>query len=64
MQVEEIVPMSKAARMTGLPVRSLRRLVDLGKCPSVVVGDVRRVRLSAVLGCIKESKPQSAMSTV
>jgi hypothetical protein len=65
MQVAEpIVPIAKAARATGIPIRSLRRLVESGRCPSVVVGDTRRVRVSAVIGCIKESTTQPATSTV
>jgi excisionase family DNA binding protein len=60
MQVEPIIPISRAARQAGIPVQTVRRLIDRGQCPFVVVGSTKRVRLSAVRSVIRESVAQPA----
>jgi excisionase family DNA binding protein len=54
MAAEKIIPMARAASLSGIPVHTLRRLVAAGRIPHVVVGGVRRVRLSQVLASIEE----------
>lgn len=55
---EPILTVSRAAKMSGLPVLTLRRLVRSGRVRSVKVAGIRRVRLSAVAECLEESAPQ------
>jgi excisionase family DNA binding protein len=58
MSAEPIMPVSRAAKLSGIPVFTLRRLVRSGRVASVRVAGIRRVRLSAVSACLEETKPQ------
>jgi hypothetical protein len=60
---EQIIPITKAAKLTGVPIRSLRRMIQRGQCASVLCGHVRRVRLSAVRAAIRESEPAAQLAT-
>jgi hypothetical protein len=53
-QPEPLLKISLAARQAGLSVFALRRLIKKGKCPSVLVAGIRRVRMSGVRSVIKE----------
>jgi hypothetical protein len=54
MSIEPIITIARAARMSGISIFTLRRLVRSGRCASVRVAGVRRVRLSAVMSCLQE----------
>jgi len=51
---EQLVPIARAARETGIPYQTLWRLVHAGRIPSVEFAGLRRVRLSQVRGSIRE----------
>ncbi len=51
---ETFVPIAVASRKSGIPYRSLRRLIQQGRVPSVRFAGIPRVRLSHVLGVIEE----------
>jgi len=53
-KIEPLMPVSQAARQVGLSVFALRRLIAKGRCPSVLVAGIRRVRLSQVRSVIQE----------
>jgi excisionase family DNA binding protein len=55
MSSERIISIAAAARATGLPYHTLRRLIHLRRVASVRVGGTRRVRLSAVRVAIEEA---------
>jgi excisionase family DNA binding protein len=58
MSAERLITVAEAARSSGLAPWTLYRLVRSGQVPSVLIGaKTRRVRLSDVLGAIRESKP-------
>ena len=63
MDVEPIITIARAARESGIPVYTLRRLIDRGLVAHVRLGGMRRVRLSAVLACVQESDPPPRKST-
>ena len=56
---EPLLSIAAAARATGLPYGTLRRLVHSGQVATVEVAGSIRVRLSAVLELIRD-RPASA----
>ncbi len=51
---EQLIPLTQASRATGVSYSTIRRLVALGRIPSVRVCGIPRVRLGAVLAAIEE----------
>jgi hypothetical protein len=54
MSIQPIITIARAARMSGISIFTMRRLVRSGRCASVHVAEVGRVRLSAVMSCRRE----------
>jgi excisionase family DNA binding protein len=51
---EPFIPIAAAARSTGIPYHTLRRLIASGRMPSVRFAGIRRVRLSQIVAAIEE----------
>jgi excisionase family DNA binding protein len=54
LNVEPLVLIATAARATGIPYQTLRRLIHAGRFPSVRFAGIRRVRVSQIVAAIEE----------